>query len=200
MAAAGPEVERSMKILTAVPLRTPLADVTVFSTLFGVGRLASTMRAAEATAAGDSARVAPAAISGSVAALFVSKMVNAWPAESRRCAMPLPIRPTPMNPMSSFVDAVFIGASGSRLEIDRRDAGESRPRTRIASDHEWIMPRNEMLGGTREPQRRAMRFEVGRQIVEDRKRTALLEIAIEVRGVGTEHDPAACRRDPHDLH
>ena len=60
IAAGAPEVDRSTKMRTALPWRTPSGPRTTSSTTAGVGRLANTIRAPDATAAGESARVAPA--------------------------------------------------------------------------------------------------------------------------------------------
>ena len=193
MAAAAPEVDRSTKVRMVLPSRMPVAPRTTSSTICGVGRLANTMRAVEATAAADSARVAPRDSIGRVAASLASQTVTGYPAASNRSTIAPPMRPTPMKPIGSLM---FFRTS--RCQVDPDHAFESGPGTWVARQHQRIVPRNEMLRRACKRQRRALRLNVGGEIIEDRKRPAGLEIGVKVRGVGTEHDPTARRGHSHD--
>jgi hypothetical protein len=64
----------------------------------GVGKLAKTISASEATAAGEPTRFAPSASSGRMAASLLSKIVRLLPASIKRRHIGPPIRPTPTKP------------------------------------------------------------------------------------------------------
>ena len=68
VATPGPVVERSIRVRTREPLMMPpLPPSATSRTTSGVGRLISTISAAEATSAGEAASSAPRATSGRVA-------------------------------------------------------------------------------------------------------------------------------------
>ena len=97
-AARGPLVDMSMKVLIFEPLIAPVSPSAAFSTIAGVGRLAKTISASEATAEAEFARWQPRASNGARAASLVSKTLSVCPASSRRTAMCPPMRPTPTKP------------------------------------------------------------------------------------------------------
>jgi hypothetical protein len=72
-------------------------------------------------------------------------------------------------------------------------------RCRIALQNQWVVPWDDVLARTREPEERLVAFEHVAEIVEDRERALLLHVGIEMRCVGREDDPSAPGPDPHRL-
>src|SRR6185503_8005842 len=80
LATLGPLVERSIKVFTREPLRTPLSPRHTDWTTDGIGRLRKTTSAFDATSSADEALVTPRAVSGLIASGLVSKITSECPA------------------------------------------------------------------------------------------------------------------------
>src|SRR5262245_30794224 len=119
-ATLGPVVDKSISVFSRDPRRMPPSPVLTACTIGGVGRLMSTISAAEATASADDAAVAPRATSAFTASALVSYTVSGKPASSNRTAIGPPMRPTPTNPSSCAIRSVSLSLNEGIRNVLRR--------------------------------------------------------------------------------